>query len=178
MAPVTEQRLAALSAETDAAIAEALGSLERDIRTARATNDPLAQPLKALAATVGALHRLFADGTLALQEAQRHTPILTPDAERQLLDSLAQEGRKAVRDATWEAHRQMNWRLAAAVGAAVAGLMLVTGVGSYWTGWWQRGHADAADHSLRTCLNGEAMLSPDGTRKGCVVWLGPAARQP
>jgi len=163
---VTEQRLAALSAETDAAIAEALGSLERDIRTARATNDPLAQPLKALAATVGALHRLFADGTLALQEAQRHTPILTPDAERQLLDRLAQEGRKAVRDATWEAHRQMN------------GLMLVTGVGSYWTGWWQRGHADAADHSLRTCLNGEAMLSPDGTRKGCVVWLGPAARQP
>jgi leucyl aminopeptidase (aminopeptidase T) len=168
----------ALPAATNVAIAEALASLEREIQTARLTNDPLAQPLKALAATVYAMHRLFSDGTLALKEAQQPSPILTPDAERQLVERLAQEGWKAVKGATWEAHRQMNWRLAATVGTSVAALVLVTGLACYSVGWWHRGAADAAPQSLQTCREGELISSADGSRKGCVVWLGPAPQQP
>jgi hypothetical protein len=164
--------------ETDAVITAALAALEREIQTARATSDPLVHPLKALAATVLALHHLFVNGTRTLRQAQQMTPVLTPAAERQLLDRLAEEARKTVRGATWEAHRQMNWQLAGTVGAAVAVLMLVSGFGGYWAGWWQRGRAQAAAASLEMCRDGATIVSTDGTRKGCVVWLGPAMPQP
>jgi hypothetical protein len=167
----------ALAPETNVVVAEALRLLEKEIQAARAINDPLVHPLKALAATVYSLHRLFVDGTQALKGAQQAPPVLTPAAERELLDRLAQEGWKAVKGATWEAHRQMNWQLAVTVGAAVAALLLVTGLGGYWTGWWQRGRADVAGLSTEMCRIGEAISSQDGELKGCVVWLGATPPQ-
>lgn len=85
----------------------------------------------------------------AIQGAARRfdaAQVLTPEAERQLVDRVAKSASSAAREAISAAHRRLDRTVTIASAAAIAALVLA-GVAAGW--WWGVQSADAAMAAAR-----------------------------
>lgn len=122
-----------LADETSAAIRAAQDALEEQARRAAVTNDPVRHYLAAMSAGIGAMHKLFVDGTLTLralvQEAK--SPINEEDLRR-IEHSALMGSQRYAHDMVAEAAAKRLYKYTA-IGVAALVVALIIGMGG---GWW------------------------------------------
>ena len=158
-----------LAPELGEMIRAAQAQIDRSVLEGKLLEDPIRFPLAALSTTLGALHRLFVDGTLTLSR--------TLDAARQPIgeERLAALERAAVRGADRRAvdlaraHNLRTLLIAAGllVGVAVAGIG-----GGYW---WGRHAAQADIRETEAGLHAAFSRAPEAAKDwlALMIWNDP-----
>ena len=141
-----------LAPEVEPTIRAAQEELARAVQVAGLTNDPLRHALLGLSAHLGAMHRLFVDGSLTLSRA-------IDDARRPISkEEMAALERAATRGFANQAAsfvRAFNWRtLAIASGVLFSVAATGLGAGYFWGRANERAHISAIQDELRAAFSG------------------------
>ena len=133
----------ALAPEAETSIADALSELDMIIADPANYGQAIAQPLKAIRATVAAQHRMFVDGSLMFQAAMEAAkrPIADEDlakmrvaAANGIYQGAQQFAYTMIEEAIEVAFKKWLW-VASASAAGGAILILACGIGLGWL-WW------------------------------------------
>lgn len=156
--------------ESGDAIRSARDKLTQTAQIAHLTNDPMAPFVDALSTTLGALHRLFVDGTRTLDATLKAA---RQPMDREALAKIEQTLAKGVMTQAHEWHAKvaadqarMRMRRDLVMIAGISLALLVVGFAGGW--FWQASRIEALQDTM-TGLNRAAFR--DGP-EGAAQWLG------
>jgi hypothetical protein len=145
--------------------------LRREAERAGHVNDPMQHVLGALANGIDAMQHVLGVLANGIDAMQRPAPVLSPAAEKQLVERVARDAPGACVQAVRNEMRAIRRSLDMRTLALAAGGLLAAAAGGLGGGYWLGYSAASSAHLLATCQGGE--IRTMGSRRYCIqaVWL-------